>query len=711
MNVIFKKITLQNFLSSGNVPLEINLETDLVTLIVGENRDTGEEGHSRNGVGKSTIFQALSYVLFDQGISDGIKKDGFVNLINKRNMLVTLDFTVDDVELKLVRGRKPNVLQLLKDGEPYTPARGNVEAIESIIGMNHDMFMNILMLTNDSASFHKLKPAGQKAFIENMINIHLLTERAASLKSANKENSVYIQLEEQKIESTKEHNTKISKSLQSLKSQSDLWVSERYHTVSKLERELATLEAFDADKEIALTRTRNQLIESLSKASNDIDRASNAVNQVANKKRTEELEIAKLQSELNNIDQQIRNVEWDKKSQLDQISQFETQVIQIDKELSSLTREEQNTLLRIESYKSNIEELNEQIKRLEDGECPTCSAPYTDEGQIRSVMQKLLDIEQTIDEEYNSIELLKQERNELLQTQSDIPNQIESIRSSLSTYEDKIADIEATKVPINQQIVSVQANIDDINRNLDDLAKDLEPLLDNEQKIQKELEMFDATNPTLMCEDEIDQIKSKMSEVKAKLTLTQNNNNNPYTKQIEELENCIEAVDESKLNELLTLEQHYKVLIKLLTDSKSFIRKSIIDQYIPFINQKTAQYLEALQSPHLVKINNDLTVDINTMGMDISYGNLSRGERLRVDLATSLAFREFIGTSGVTTNLLCVDELLDSGIDSSGMYAAWKVLKDIKGSVFIISHRDELMTEVDNMITVIKERGFTKLVA
>ena len=151
-------------------------------------------------------------------------------------------------------------------------------------------------------------------------------------------------------------------------------------------------------------------------------------------------------------------------------------------------------------------------------------------------------------------------------------------------------------------------------------------------------------------------------------------------------------------------------MVKLLTDNKSFIRKNLIDQYIPFINDHISHYLQILDLPHRIEINSDLTVSIIYMNEKLSYGGLSNGEKNRVNLAVSLAFRSFIADSINTFNFIGIDELLDNGLDSSGFYGVFKILKNMKNtSVFLISHREELITEADSVITVKKQHGFSTI--
>ena len=109
MSIVFKNITLKNFLSTGQVTQAISFDKKDLTLILGENLDLGGDG-ARNGTGKTTIIQGLSYALFGVPINN-IRKDNLVNRTNGKAMMVTLEFNVNGTDYKIERGRKPNILK------------------------------------------------------------------------------------------------------------------------------------------------------------------------------------------------------------------------------------------------------------------------------------------------------------------------------------------------------------------------------------------------------------------------------------------------------------------------------------------------------------------------------------------------------------------------------------------------------------------------
>ena len=193
---------------------------------------------------------------------------------------------------------------------------------------------------------------------------------------------------------------------------------------------------------------------------------------------------------------------------------------------------------------------------------------------------------------------------------------------------------------------------------------------------------------------------------------TKKKQEDPYTEQIKEMrESSLEELDYSKMNALQSYREHQDFLMKLLTNKDSFIRKKIIDQNLSYLNSRLEFYLDKLGLPHEVKFMSDLTVEITELGRELDFDNLSRGERNRLILGLSWSFRDIFESLYSTINVLFVDELIDSGMDTNGVESSLAVLKkmqrDRSRSIFLISHRDELYGRVTNVLNVIKENGFT----
>jgi len=205
--------------------------------------------------------------------------------------------------------------------------------------------------------------------------------------------------------------------------------------------------------------------------------------------------------------------------------------------------------------------------------------------------------------------------------------------------------------------------------------------------------------------------KNTLSGLEKDLTIKESEEN-PYDEQILELKTtAVQEIDWNYLNELVKIKEHQEFLYKLLTNKDSFVRKRIIDQNLAFLNQRLTHYLDRIGLPHIVEFQNDLSVIITQLGQDLDFDNLSRGERNRLILSLSWAFRDVWENLYQNINLLFIDELVDSGMDASGVESSIAVLKRMtrerEKNVFLISHRDDLTSRVNHVLKVIKENGFT----
>jgi DNA repair exonuclease SbcCD ATPase subunit len=186
----------------------------------------------------------------------------------------------------------------------------------------------------------------------------------------------------------------------------------------------------------------------------------------------------------------------------------------------------------------------------------------------------------------------------------------------------------------------------------------------------------------------------------------------PYAEQITDMETtALAEITWDQVNSLTQVQEHQEFLLKMLTNKDSFVRKKIIDQNLAYLNSRLGSYLSAIGLPHEVKFQNDLTVEITELGRELDFDNLSRGERNRLILSLSWAFRDVWESLYMPINLLFIDELIDSGMDASGVENSLAILKrmarDRNKSIFLVSHRDELGGRVNNTLIVTKENGFT----
>jgi DNA repair exonuclease SbcCD ATPase subunit len=255
LSILIKNLTVKNFMSVGNSTQAIDFNRTDLTLVLGENLDLGGDG-SRNGTGKTTIINALSYALYGQALSN-IRKDNLVNKTNGKGMLVSLDFIVGNQEYKIERGRKPNVLRFYvnnKEQEITDDAQGDSretqEAIEHTLGLSHDMFKHILALNTYTEPFLSLKANDQRTIIEQLLGITMLSERADKIKELNKSTKDGITQEEFRIRAVQEANKRIEEQIESLKRRQTLWTDKHDQDIKELEKALSSLQNIQIEDEI-----------------------------------------------------------------------------------------------------------------------------------------------------------------------------------------------------------------------------------------------------------------------------------------------------------------------------------------------------------------------------------------------------------------------------------------------------------------------------
>ena len=578
-----KDLSVKNFMSVGNQTQAVNFNNDQLTLVLGENLDQGgDDSGSRNGTGKTTIINALSFALYGVALTN-IKKDNLVNKTNSKNMLVTLHFEKDGIEYKIERGRRPNILKFYINGEEQASEetdesqgdmRETQKDLDDLLGMSHDMFKHILALNTYTEPFLSMRSSDQRMIIEQLLGITILSEKSENLKELIRMTKEQIQQESANIEAAKKSNDKIQQSIDSLATRQTAWYKQQQIELEKISKAILELQSVDIEGEI---NQHNKL-----KVYDELSAKIKSLN-----KERATLEAA--------------------------ISQAEKTVVKYTREIESLSNKT----------------------------CHACEQQLQDHKHV-----ELTD---------NAVKHL----------------------AEASDYLDKLT------IDLNK-VVTELSSIGDINGRPKTYYDTLEEAL----KHQNNLTTLET------------QITTKADE------------RDPYQEQIDELKDtAIQEITWDQVNELTNLKEHQEFLLKLLTSKDSFIRKKIIDQNLAYLNNRLTYYLDKMGLPHLVNFQNDLSVEITQLGQELDFDNLSRGERNRLILGLSWAFRDVWESLYQNINLLFIDELIDNGLDASGVENALSVLKKMarerNKNIYLISHKDELVGRVNNVLKVIKENGYT----
>jgi DNA repair exonuclease SbcCD ATPase subunit len=203
-----KELTVKNFMSVGNQVQAINFADKSLVLVIGENMDLGgDDAGARNGTGKTTIINALSYVFFGEALTN-IRRDNLVNKTNEKGMVVSVKFIKNGVTYTIERGRKPQIFkfyandieQNLESNEAQGENRETQAEINKLMGMTHSMFKNIIALNTYTQPFLSTKAAEQREIIEQLLGITLLSQKADLLKEKQKATKQSLTEEKLKID-------------------------------------------------------------------------------------------------------------------------------------------------------------------------------------------------------------------------------------------------------------------------------------------------------------------------------------------------------------------------------------------------------------------------------------------------------------------------------------------------------------------------------
>ena len=246
-------------MSVGNQTQAIDFNREDLTLVLGENLDTGGgDTGSRNGTGKTTIINALSYGLFGSALTN-IRKDNLINKTNSKHMLVTIDFECSGTSYRIERGRKPNLLKLYvndmekqaEDDNSQGDSRETQAEIEQILQMSHDMFKHVIALNTYTEPFLSMRSNDQRAVIEQLLGITQLSEKAETLKEQIKHTRDKIQQEEFRIKSVMDANKRIKEQIESLQRRQKVWQKTHNENINDLTQAIEALSHVDIDAELA----------------------------------------------------------------------------------------------------------------------------------------------------------------------------------------------------------------------------------------------------------------------------------------------------------------------------------------------------------------------------------------------------------------------------------------------------------------------------
>ena len=581
MFVEFKKLSFCNIMSYGASGAEIDFQAGLNTI------------KAANGSGKSSILDALTFVLFGKPYRD-IKLSELVNTSNGKGLEVTCEFKIGTDTYMIRRGLKPAVFEIYKNGKEMdmlSTKKLNQDEIDKLLGINLRLFKNIVAVAvTNNRPFLSLPIGDKRALIENIFNIDVLGSMCKDVKKRKTVN-----------------NTEL-----------DLKTTERRGVVNSIEDNESYIEnmrryiaSFNEVKDANLKTIR----ENIDKYQKEID------------KRTKNLAIA------------------------------ESKIKELTEEIGAVPDRSVGESLNLEIGKAQsvIDNINNTLSKLKKSRlCPVCNSPL-DEGHARKHIEGMLAEKKAMEKET-------------------LPGLMERYRAysdTVKTYQEKQSFI---------QTIRDKARTEEITRST------LETELNKaKQNLEKE--------SGKVCPASVDAYVEKL---------------NALRKQSEELNKDIDVLTEKILIDTQ--------LIKILGDDgiKSYFFKKLIK----VLNKSVNEYLNKFELKNTtIEFDETMAETMTTNLVPRTYSSYSSGERTRIDMSILLAFFDISRQiSNWSCNLLFIDELLDSGVDTAGIVCFINTLNDMiklntkKLCIYMVSHKlDNIYINISTCIEIKKEHDYSIL--
>lgn len=733
--IIAKSIKFRNFLSYGNTWSEVEFK-DGINMILG--RDAQKD--RSNGAGKTSFSSAIEFALFGE-ISKDISQSKIINWRNGKNCEVVFEFEKDGITYIIERGLRPSKLNVIKNGIPV-PVLSDKKAFQleienDIIGMDFKTSSSLMSMNpNNSVSiFNTPKPVKRK-FIENFFNLSLYSKAAEATNKKISKLEEVLRVGRIDIDMKKKRLEELISSIPSKDNLPD--INRENEIIRDLELKVehfGQLPSYTKDDIDLLEKTREKYQQSLK----NVESFGKDIVYIDLQIYERQKNYAALTKEMNDIEHILK----EEKENTQKYSEFLLKSEHIPKQVETDTKGLDDISIELSKLidekhilETNLATLRGKLSVLPDisildgaTTCPVCLQDCSYEKVkghyekfaepvrigIENIESKVSDIDIIIKKYNESIDTLKnniKKCQKIVDTRNDFSiklakssnmdsnlDRLTKIRENIIIDEKQIKDHESRKKCFERE------NIKEL-----DILCDLKKLvLDMEQaKISGERSKTDYENAKI----ELDHARKSYEKTISYLNdfLKRESDLNS---QIEDTKNEIATIQKESIGKERLLD-HLKCVKGSLKDEE--VKQFAIGNIVPYLNQKANYYLSETGHNYQITLDNWLEGTIHGIGVgECDFGNMSAGEAKTIDLAVKFAIMDVAKIqSGSYIDLLILDELLDSSIDSYGLEKLMDIIKikqrddDLK--VFIISHREEITDfGYDRLYEVTKNHGFSTI--
>lgn len=728
-------ITLRNFQGFGNNTTEIRLDFEKPTLIIGRNYDSIVDGQlDSNGAGKTTILNALTYALFDTLISGkGVKQDDIINNRNKKDMLVELIFEVNGDFYKVQRFRKHKELggtsvnvfkraggkwddEFTAEHDVTTARDGSSkpdDAIKAAIGMSFEVFSRIVAFSASHTPFLTLPVSEQTEIVENIAGLSELTIDAEAIKKRSKADGIRLDSMKEVNQTIKVQREQIATQIQNAQTRADALAQDNLDELQTAKEELKALKGVDFEEQIAyfeyVAKVDAQILvhqQEIREDRLDLNSTKSTIEKIQGWKvqHDERLELAETNA---------ANVKYyDFAAERAFFSKFDA----LEKQKTALSNSIRDTKREMNAELKIVAERDEELAHLRDSKCPYCTQQLQDAQKRTSLAMIARDNAQnaadTLQVTIDSLELdMGLIGNDIVTVLIDAKfgNEAE-VNAAERKYQNAVDALERAKAEVNpyadKNVVELQDSVVVLE---DNISRSEAAVIKKTAKRDEYKALLTYPNMQALLKDQarVDNINDRIERL--------SNFTNPLASVITDLQAVkLEDTKEDEIEKLESDIEHQQFLVKLLTKKDSFIRKTLLQKSLPFMNTRLRYYLDRIGLQHKVGFQEDLSVRISQFGNTIGFGILSSGQKARINIALAFTFRDMLQLRHGRLNFCILDECLDVGLGNVGVQLTAKMIKQVaqdeKLSMFIISHRDEIQNMFDRKVIVELRSGYSNIV-
>lgn len=647
MNIKFEELDIEGFRSIDRISL--NLSDQGIVIVKGINNY--EDLASSNGSGKSSVFEAIIYALFEE-TSSGDRD--IENRILGQGCSVVLKFSIDGVSYKIIRQSKKGkgTVVLYRNDEDIS-ARNKSDTnklIISILGINKAIFLDSIFLSQNAVTnLPSLSPTARKERLEILTNTDnainnfktFLKEKQTMYESKHVDCQLEINKINGKEESLQQQKDKLQAQINDIKIQ----IEER--------NKLGNIE--DLDKQIQEYNVKiNTINNQIPELDNQIEMISKSINELKNEQKVYEEKRV-------NKDQEVQN-------QRDKCNDLQKEITRVE---------------NIISYNNmDIDRINKEIEEIKNSDtCPTCGRKYDNinEEHIQKVIEdknkEIKEFENKNIENNNYIKNLQLELDKEIEIGKNLKKEFENLNSLYNDKNEQVSEQQTNLINTNNQktqllnsIQNIQVQIDAINKQKDDILK------------------IEIPN-SKQYEDMVQDIDKQLNDLN-KLKEDKNNELNELDNYINAIKHCIQLVTKDFRTFLLKNSLSY--LNKILKDYSSQL----------FSNESDLIYISE----------NDNKLDI--MLGNATYESLSGGEKTRVNIALLLAQKSLANMIGnISCNIIILDEILgycDALAENNVINLITKELESLE-TIYMISHKEIPIGYDTELIVEKNANGLTHL--